>query len=85
MTVERYRSRPTFVEAVQFDGANVAELATLLGWPEDDDYAGTYDNVYITEGDGELEVTAGDYVLNSADGVVILDPDEFHERYERDA
>lgn len=84
MPVERYRCRSEKIEAVRFDGGNVAELAELLGWDENDDYEGDYETVFINEGDGELEAAVGDYVVNGPDGVVILDPSEFVERYELD-
>lgn len=84
MPVERYRPRGGTVEAVQFTGRNVAEIAELLGWDENDDYTGVYETVFIDDGDTELDAHVGDFVLSGTEGVVVLCAGDFADRYELD-
>lgn len=82
MPVDRFRRRPEYADAVQFNGTNVAELADLLGWEEDGDYEGDYTSVAIEAPHGELEVGVGDWIVNSADGVDVLAPGEFTDMFQ---
>lgn len=77
-----YRKKPVVVEAVQFTGSNVAEIAELLGWSYsgDCDYS---DSVVIETLEGDMTANVGDWVIKGVaeEGYPCRD-DIFRQTYE---
>lgn len=57
-----YRKKPVIIEAIRFDGANVAEIAALLGWDLTDGDSEA-DTIVIETLEGDMTVNVGDWVI----------------------
>ena len=63
----RYRKRPVVVDAIQFTGKNVPEIAQLLDW-DFDDGDGDCDTIIIETLNGDVTVTAGEWIVRGIAG-----------------
>jgi hypothetical protein len=81
-TVRRYRKKPVVVEAVQWTGANCAEVFAFLGLehePHDDEI----DQVVISTLEGDMTASVGDWVIRGVKGEHYpCKPDVFAATYE---
>ena len=77
-----FRKKPVIIEAVEFTGHNVAEIADLLGWTysDGDEYS---ESLVIETLEGEMTAHAGDWVIKGLAGEGYpCKPDIFEQSYE---
>jgi DNA-binding PadR family transcriptional regulator len=77
--VSRYRARPRFVEAVQWDGTNLDEVRKLAGDMAQLDENGV---LWIRTPDANERTTLGDWVTTGIHNAYRLEDDTFHVMYE---
>lgn len=81
--MSRFRKLPVEVEAVQFTGDNVAEVAQFLEWEIDHYQTGTADEVIIETLEGDMRANVGDWVIKGVAGEAYpCKPDIFSVTYE---
>lgn len=63
----RFRKKPVIVDAIQFTGSNVAEVAALLDWDYDE---GTSDDetLIIETLNGDVTVSVGEWIVRGIAG-----------------
>lgn len=66
--MSRFRKLPVEVEAVQFTGDNVAEIAQFLEWEIDHYQTGAADEVIIATLEGDMRASVGDWVIKGVAG-----------------
>ena len=85
MSIKKYRTKPSEVEVLQYDGRiscnGVAELCSFVGGDIDKSLVSGY--VLIPSPIGNLVASNGDYIVKSADGTFkVYKPDAFEKEYE---
>lgn len=79
----RYRKRPVIIEAVQFTGDNLAEIAEFTGYVLDDRYDGRYETIVIWTLEGDMEARVGDFIIRGVNAELYpCKPDVFEATYE---
>jgi hypothetical protein len=81
--IKRYRSKP--IEAVQWTGKNLEEVANFCGQDNIFEYIGCMGTsiLFIRGLDGLVRANAGDYVIKFQSGdFYVHDPDEFEAEYD---
>lgn len=82
MPVLRYRKLPVEIEAVQFDGANVREIAEFLGYNPYARNEQAWDGLVVRTLEGNMRVSVGDYVIKGIQGEFYpCKPDIFETTY----
>lgn len=78
----KYRKKPVVIEAVQWDGGNLSEIATLGG-------ARTYEQDFTSNGlviktlEGNMTAKPGDWIIKGVKGELYpCKPDIFEQTYE---
>lgn len=78
----KYRKKPVIIEAVQWTGENVKEIATFMG-VESVPYDLNTRNLSIVTLEGIMEAAKGDYIIKGVQGEFYpCKPDIFAETYE---
>jgi hypothetical protein len=62
----RYRKRPVVVEAIQFTGTNIEEIAELLGWEWDGE--GSSDRIIVETLEGDMTANVGTWIVRGVLG-----------------
>ena len=83
--VNRYRTKPCEIEAVQFTGDNLSEIESVCG-----EFCGGASfsgekctNVYINTLEGSMRASVGDYIIKGLRGEFYpCKPDVFEKKYE---
>lgn len=79
-----FRKRPIVVEAIQFTGSNLAELAEFTGYRADDGIDGHHDMVVIETLEGDMEARVGCWIIKGVTGECYpCQADIFETTYER--
>jgi hypothetical protein len=65
-----YRAKPVVVEAVQFTGSNVSEIAGVLGWEYEGENVPDVEHLtmVVEASSGDLTVNVGDWVVKTSYG-----------------
>jgi hypothetical protein len=80
--VQRFRKLPVVIEAVQYDGANAGDIEDFVG----ESYVPDRRVPVIKTLEGEMSVTAGDWVIKGVNGEFYpCKPDIFKKSYEEEA
>lgn len=79
----KYRKKPVEIEAIEYVGSNINDVAEFVG----DDSAGQYstesDFYEIETLEGDMTARHGDYIIKGVQGEFYpCKPDIFHETYE---
>lgn len=85
MGVKRYASKPSFIYAIQYTGANMVDVIEFAGsnlYLTPDPAQGYKANIYMLNTVvGPLQVRKYDYIVKRDDGFYRHNPDEFHNLY----
>ena len=81
----KYRKKPVIIEAIQYDGSNLKEIAEFVGTDlsmvDDDVNLSLFPVIKTLEGD--MLISKGDYVIKGVQGEFYpCKPDIFKETYE---
>jgi hypothetical protein len=66
----RYRKRPLVVDAIQFTGHNIAEIAELLDWSYEDgsEASDSCDTLVVETLEGDMTANVGDWIVKGVAG-----------------
>lgn len=74
----KYKKRPVVIDAIQYNGANADEISEFVG----ESYVGNRRTPVISTLEGEMSVTAGDWVIKGIKGEFYpCKPDIFEATY----
>lgn len=63
--VNRYKTKPCEIEAIQYDGSNVEEIKKFIGKSFE---VGTVEGIYIRTLEGIMKASVGDYIIKGLRG-----------------
>ena len=79
---EKFRKKPVEIEAMQYDGRNVAEIMVWMGASESSE-SFTDDDLTIKTLEGDMRATSGDWIIKGVKGEFYpCKPDIFEATYE---
>ena len=83
LDMAKYRKKPVEVEAVQWTGKNLKQIADFLGrWPFPRKYVPS--QIAIERLEGTMHASVGDYIIKGVNGEFYpCKPDIFEKTYER--
>lgn len=78
----RYRKIPVVVEAIQFNGYNLREIAEFTGYRPDEGSEGFHEAILVETPEGEMCATVGYWIIRGVVGeVYICRPEMFEQTY----
>lgn len=78
--VNRYKTKPCVIEAIQYDGSNVEEISKFIGKYFE---AMICESIYIRTLEGIMKASIGDYIIKGLRGEFYpCKPDVFKRKYE---
>ena len=83
MAVKQYRKKPVAIEAIQWTGENLTEVARFVGESAKIDFGIGETKLYIKTLEGDHYATPGDYIIKGVQGEFYpCKPDIFQLTYE---
>lgn len=78
--VNRYKTKPCVIEAIQYDGSNVEEIRKFIGESFE---VKTIEGIYIRTLEGIMKASVGDYIIKGLRGEYYpCKPNVFKSKYE---
>lgn len=78
--VNRYKTKPCEIEAIQYDGSNVEEIKKFIGKSFE---VRTIEGIYIKTLEGVVRANVGDYIIKGLIGeFYVCKPNVFKRKYE---
>lgn len=65
---KKYRKKPVMIEAIQFDGLNVFEIAKFMGREPKYDTRLGWETIEIETLEGTMKASRGDYIIKGVKG-----------------
>lgn len=80
----KFRKKPVVIDAIQWDGINLAELNDMAGYDFKTNYQVRNDSLVIHTLEGDMHVVIGDWIIKGTKGELYpCKPDIFADIYER--
>lgn len=64
----RFRKRPVVIDAVQFTGGNLAQIAEFSGYDVAEQCDRFYDSIVIETLEGDMKARPGDWIIKGVKG-----------------